>query len=57
MDETPTPEKPSKGYGKHSKKYWVMVYVIAAIVIYGLVYLIFIHKSGSAGSTGGGFNY
>lgn len=56
MDETPTPEKSSKSYGKHSKKFWVLVYVIAAIVIYGLIYLLFIHKSGSAGS-GGGFSY
>ena len=49
MDEKPTPEKNTKGYGKHSVKYWVFVYVVAAIVIYGLIYLLFIHKSGSNG--------
>jgi preprotein translocase subunit SecG len=44
------------GYGKHSKKYWLMVYLVAAIIVYGLIYLIFIHKSGSGGG-GGSFNY
>ncbi|HVW23498.1 MAG TPA: hypothetical protein VHB51_03410 [Candidatus Saccharimonadales bacterium] len=43
---------PSKGYGKHSKGYWVLVYVVAAIIIYGLIYLIFFNTSGS---TGGGY--
>jgi hypothetical protein len=44
---------PSKRYGKHSVKYWVLVYVVAAIMVYGLVYWFFIRKSGSSGSTGG----
>jgi len=52
MDETPTSDKPTKGYGKHSTKYWIAVYVVAAIVIYGLIYLLFIHKSGSSGGSG-----
>jgi len=56
MDETPTPEKSTKGYGKHSKKYWIFVYIIVAIVVYGLIYLFFIRDSGSS-SSGGGFNY
>lgn len=46
-EETPNSEKPRKGYAKHSAKYWILVYVIAAIIIYGLIYLIFIHKSNS----------
>jgi hypothetical protein len=54
MDEKPT-GKPSKSYGKHSVKYWVVVYVIAAIVVYGLIYWFFIHKSGSGGT--GGYSY
>jgi hypothetical protein len=45
---------PKKGYGKHSKKYWAVVYLIVAVVVYGLVYLLFIHKSGSSS---GGFSY
>jgi hypothetical protein len=57
MDETPTPQKPSKGYGKHSKKYWVLVYVAIATVVYGLIYFLFIHKSGSSSGSGGGFSY
>ena len=53
MDEKPE-QKPTKGYGKHSKKYWVIVYLVIAVVVYGLIYLLFIHKS-SGGS--GGFSY
>ena len=49
-----TDQKPTKGYGKHSKKYWLAVYVIVAIIVYGIIYLLFIHKSGSS-SGGGGY--
>jgi len=55
MDEKPS-EKSTKGYGKHSKMFWVVVYVVAAIIVYGLIYLLFIHKSGGS-SSGGGFKY
>ena len=51
-----SPKKPSKGYGKHSVWFWVAVYVVIAIVVYGLIYILFIHKSGSGGG-GGGLNY
>jgi hypothetical protein len=30
---------------------------VAAIVVYGLIYLLFIHKGGGGSSSGGGFNY
>ncbi len=30
-----------KSYGKHSKMYWVVIYVIAAAVLYGLVFYIY----------------
>jgi len=53
MAETPSPDKPTKGYGKHSKTYWILVYVVAAVIVYGLIYLIFIHKGGSGGGTSG----
>ena len=53
MDNKPS-DKPTGGYGKHSKAFWVVTYIIGAIIVYGLIYLLFIHKSGSAG---GGFNY
>lgn len=44
--ESQSPEQPTKGYGKRSMKQWVVIYVVVAIVVYGLVYLLFIHKSG-----------
>ena len=40
-------QKPAKGYGKRPMWQWVLIYVVVAIVVYGLIYLIFIHKSGS----------
>lgn len=52
QDETPEPQKTSKGYGKRSKGQWILIYVIAAIIIYGLIYLLFIRKTGP-GSSGG----
>lgn len=52
MDEqTPTPDlKPSKGYGKRPVWQWVVIYLVVAIVVYGLIYLIFFHKGGSSGT-------
>lgn len=49
-----TPEKSSKGYGKRPMWQWVLIYVVVAIVVYGLIYILFIHKSGGSG---GGLNY
>ena len=46
-------QKPSKGYGKRPKWQWVLLYVVVAIVVYGLIYLLFIHKSGTASTTSG----
>jgi len=54
MDEESS-NKPTKGYGKHSKSFWIITYVVVAIIVYGLIYLLFIHKS--SGSSGGGLNY
>lgn len=53
--ETEPPKKTSKGYGKRPVWQWVVIYLIVAIIVYGLIYLIFIHKSGSSG--GSGYNY
>ena len=39
-------DKPSKGYGKRSKTQWVVIYVVAAVIVYGIIYLVFIRKSG-----------
>jgi hypothetical protein len=57
-DQVSNKSSKSSGYGKHSKMFWFMVYIVAAIVVYGLIYILFIHKTGGSGSgTGGGFNY
>lgn len=57
MEQQPSkqPSKNSKGYGKRPLWQWILIYVVAAIIIYGLVYVLFFHKSG--GGTGGGLNY
>lgn len=43
------PQKPTKGYGKRPMWQWAVIYLIVAVVVYGLIYLLFIHKSGSTG--------
>ncbi|HVX48441.1 MAG TPA: hypothetical protein VHA05_03750 [Candidatus Saccharimonadales bacterium] len=55
MEPEKQPEKSTKGYGKRPVWQWVVLYLIIAIVVYGLIYFIFIHKgsSGGSGSTGG----
>lgn len=53
MDQAPSP-KPSKGYGKRPLWHWILLYIVAAVIIYGLVYLVFFHKGGGMG---GGFQY
>lgn len=56
MDEgTPPTDKPAKRYGKRPIWQWVVFYVIIAIIVYGLIYLIFIHKSGTTGGTSSGY--
>jgi len=45
----PEQNKPTKGYGKRPVWQWVLIYVVVAIVVYGLVYYIFFHK-GTGGS-------
>ena len=41
-------DKPTKGYGKRPLWQWVLLYVIIAIILYGLIYYFFIHKSGGS---------
>jgi len=55
MDDKPEEQNqqaPQKAYGKMSKKQWVILYVVGAVIVYGLVYFLFIRESGSTG-----FNY
>ena len=47
------PAQPSKRYGKRPVWQWVLIYVVIAVIVYGLIYLLFIHKSGSTGTTSG----
>ncbi len=43
-------QKPAKGgYGKRPLWQWILIYVVIAIVVYGLIYVIFIHKSSGSG--------
>lgn len=45
-----TNQKPAKGYGKRPMWQWVVIYLVIAIVVYGLVYLLFFHKGGGGSS-------
>jgi hypothetical protein len=48
-DASGADQKPTKGYGKRPVWQWVLIYVVVAIIVYGLIYFIFIHKSGGSG--------
>jgi len=52
-DEQKTPQK--KGYGKRPVWQWILLYVVVAIVVYGLIYLVFIHKGSTTGGTSSGY--
>lgn len=43
---TPAPAAPSKGYGKRSRIQWILIYLVVAIVVYGIIYFVWIRKSG-----------
>jgi flagellar basal body-associated protein FliL len=49
--EPEQPQKPSKGYGKRPMWQWVVIYLVIAIIVYGLIYLLFIHKGGGTGGS------
>lgn len=48
MAEQPS-HKSAKSYSKRPLWRWVLIYVVVAIIVYGLVYLSFIHKSSGTG--------
>jgi len=50
MDEqnNESASKPKKGYGKRSKTQWIVIYVVAAVIVYAIIYLVFIRKSGTS---------
>lgn len=45
-EEPSTPPKPSGGYGKRPLWQWVLIYIVAAAVVYGLIYYLFIRDGG-----------
>jgi uncharacterized membrane protein len=46
----------TKEHAQYSKYVWIIVYMAAMIVVYGLIYLLFIHKGGH-NSLNGGWGY
>jgi ABC-type multidrug transport system permease subunit len=45
------PQQSSNGYGKRPIWHWAVLYVIAAVVVYGLVYWFFMRDDGTAGTS------
>jgi hypothetical protein len=56
-NNSPAPQKPEKGYGKRPVWQWVVIYLIVAIIVYGLIYLLFIRKTGGSSGSGSGGLY
>jgi hypothetical protein len=55
-DKNKSSGKPGGNYGKRPTWQWILLYVIVAVVVYGLIYYFFIKDNGSGGS-GGGLGY
>jgi len=47
QDDPKTPQKSPKGYGKRPVWQWVAIYLIVAVVVYGLIYYIFFNGNGA----------
>lgn len=53
-EKSKAPAKTS--YGKRPVWQWVLIYLVIAIIVYGIIYWVWIRKSGTGtGSTGGGY--
>jgi flagellar basal body-associated protein FliL len=50
--ESQPPQKPTKAYGKRALWQWILLYIVIAVIVYGLIYIIFIHKGGSTSTNG-----
>jgi len=46
--------KPVKGYGKRPLWQWVVIYLVIAIIVYGIIYFVWI-RGGSGTTTTGGY--
>jgi hypothetical protein len=44
-------QQPKKGYGKRPMWQWVVIYLVVAIIVYGLIYYVFF-RDGNGGGTG-----
>lgn len=51
-EEQNSSPKPTKGYGKRPMWQWVLMYLVFAVVVYGIIYYVFIKDS-----NGGGLGY
>lgn len=46
-----SPDKPqTNGYGKRPLWQWIILYIVLAIIVYGLIYLIFFYHQASSAS-------
>jgi hypothetical protein len=45
-------KKPSKGYGKRPMWQWVVIYLVVAVVVYGLIYYVFMRDNGGTNPYG-----
>jgi hypothetical protein len=48
-----TPQQKPSNYGKRPVWQWVLIYVIVAAIVYGIIYYLFIRKTGGSSGTGG----
>jgi hypothetical protein len=48
-------KKQVKGYGKRPFWQWAVIYLVVAVIVYGLVYYIFINNGDSNGTGGLGY--
>jgi hypothetical protein len=60
MDDSSQPNQektsnPAGKYGKRPLRFWVLLYIVIAIIVYGIIYLIFFRHTKSNGS--GGYSY
>ncbi len=54
---TPPPsapaDKPKGAYGKRPLWQWVVIYLVIAVIVYFIVYLIWFHKKSASGASTG----
>lgn len=46
-EDTNSPQKQSKGYGKRPAWQWAVIYAVAAVIVYGLIYYFFMRGDSS----------